>query len=63
MSPELQRRIETMRQTATGAVLCEMYAERLETIKVALCSAPEAQVPRLQGQAAAYLELIRMFTK
>jgi hypothetical protein len=63
VNAELQRRAEAMKQSPTGTVLCELFAEKLETVKSALCIASEAQVPRLQGQAAAYLELINMFRK
>lgn len=63
MNPELLRRIETMRQSTTGAVLCEYFASELAEVKTALCSATPEQVLKLQGQAAAYLKAIKQFTK
>jgi hypothetical protein len=63
MTPEAQRRIESLRASTVGAVLSEYLQHKLDETKTALIAAPLDNVQKLQGKAAAYSELYTYFSK
>jgi hypothetical protein len=63
LSAEAQRRLTSLYTGSTGAVLQEWLSDELEKVKTGLISAPIDRVQQLQGQAAAYTQLLSKITK
>ena len=63
LSVEMQRRVDALCKGSSGAVLHEWVSDLLSQTKDNLVSATIEKVPKLQGQAAAYTQLLSQITK
>lgn len=63
LSVEMQRRVDALCKGSNGAVLHEWVNDLLSQTKDNLVSATAEKVPRLQGQAAAYMQLLSQISK